>query len=381
MRIAIFSEVYWPMVSGVSLSLMRLTDQLHRRGHEVRVFSPTYALPEGMADRPEVHRSPSRPLFLDPKVQWASPDRDLIRRQVAAFAPDVVHIATEAVMGHAGLRTAKALGLPIVMSAHTHYELYAPSYGLGWAMPAIWSYLRWFYSQAARVLAPSAEYERFLNARGIRHTGVWSRGVDTALFCPSRRSPAWREALGIPGDAPVVAYIGRVALAKEIGILLDAWERLGVRRRDAHLVLVGEGLMLDEIRARALPNAHFLPFQHGTALATAYASADIFAFPSSTETFGNVLLEAMAAGTACLAVDAGGVREFAHGGNALLVTPRDAVAFADGLSRLLHDAALRARLAAEGRATALSRSWDRVLDLLLDDYAEAADRRRIAVAA
>jgi glycosyltransferase involved in cell wall biosynthesis len=381
MRIAIFSEVYWPMISGVACTLRRLADALEARGHAVRVYTATYDLPDGASDRPEVHRSPSRAFFLSPEVQWASPDRAAIVEDLRRFRPDVVHLATEAPMGRAGLRAAQALGVPIVASAHTDYERYAARYGVAWAVRPGWKVMRRFYRHAHVVLCPSRQYERHLHARGIRHTGIWSRGVDSAQFSPSHRSEAFRAALGCGPATPLVTYVGRIAPEKSVPVLLDAWARLGARRGDARLAFVGRGLLEDEIRRRALPGVSLLGMREGAALGEAYASADIFAFPSATETFGNVLLEAMASGLACVAAGTGGVLEFARdGANARLVAPHDPDALADALAALLASPAERGRLAAGALATARSRGWDAIYDGLLEDYdgAIAAGRLRLA---
>ena len=177
MRIAFFSEVYWPMVSGVANTLHGLATRLEAGGHAVRVYSATYPL-AGRPDGREVHRSVSRPFLLSPEVQWAFPDQGAIRADLARFAPDLVHLVTEFAMGNAGLQAARTLGVPMIASAHTDYERYAARYGVAWAVRPGWSYLRWFYRHAHRVLAPSRVYQRHLHARGIAHTGIWARGVE-----------------------------------------------------------------------------------------------------------------------------------------------------------------------------------------------------------
>ncbi|HEY9014607.1 MAG TPA: glycosyltransferase family 1 protein [Gemmatimonadales bacterium] len=382
MRIALFSEVYWPMVSGVGVTLLRLTRALQERGHEVRVYTATYALPEGEPDRPEVHRSPSIPLFLYPDVQWAFPRLRDVVEDVARFEPDVVHVATEFALGLAGLKTARQLRLPLIASAHTDYDKYAGRYGVDWALRLGWHYLRWFYGHAHRVLCPSRIYQEHLHSRGVTHTGIWSRGVDPLEFHPSFRSNEYRRALGLePGDL-LVTYIGRIAREKNLTHLLTAWEALASERGSAQLALVGRGPLEEEIRARALPGVHVLGLRHGAALAEAYASADLFVFPSATETFGNSLLEAMGSGLPCLAAGAAGVLEFAHHGrNAWLVQPNSGSALAQGLRRLMGDAGLRRRLAEGARETAAARSWDEVYDRLLNDYRQAIASRRIIQAA
>jgi len=381
-RIALFSEVYWPMVSGVGVTLLRLTRALEQRGHQVRVYSATYVLPDGQPDRPEVHRSPSVPLFLYPDVQWAFPRLREIVQDLERFDPDVVHVATEFALGLSGMKAARQLKLPVVASAHTDYDKYAARYGVEWALRVGWHYLRWFYGQAHRVLCPSVIYQQHLQKRGIAHTGIWSRGVDPKEFHPQFRSDAYRSRLGLGPDDLLVTYIGRIAREKNLPQLLKAWTMLQPERGSAALAFVGQGPLEDGIRRKNLPGVHVLGLLHDRELAEAYASADIFVFPSSTETFGNSLLEAMGSGLPCLAVGAGGVLEFARQGrNALLVGPNNAPALAQGLRRLLLEPSLRQQLAAGGLATAAERSWDEVYDRLLQDYQEAIDARSVVRAA
>jgi phosphatidylinositol alpha 1,6-mannosyltransferase len=381
-RIALFSEVYWPMVSGVGVTLLRLTRALQTRGHVVRVYSASYPLPKGKSDRPEVHRSPSIPLFLYPDVHWAFPRLRDVVEDVARFRPDLVHVATEFALGLAGLKAARQLDLPVVASAHTDYDKYAARYGVDWALRVGWHYLRWFYGQAYRVLCPSRIYEEHLHTRGVAHTGIWSRGVDPDEFHPQFRSDAYRRALGLGPRDLLVTYIGRIAREKNLGQLLEAWEALAPVRGSAQLALVGRGPLEDEIRRRQIPGVHLQGLLHDGDLAAAYASADLFAFPSATETFGNSLLEAMGSGLPCLAVSAAGVLEFArHGRNAWLVQPNSTEALVHGLRRLLEDYALRRHLAEGGLATARERSWDDVYNRLLQDYLEAIENRRLSQAA
>ncbi len=376
MRIALFSEVYWPMVSGVGVTLLRLTEALQNRGHSVRVYSATYPLPAGHPDRPEVHRSPSVPLFLYPDVQWAFPRLRDVVEDLARFRPDVVHVATEFSLGIAGLKSARQLGIPVVASAHTDYDQYAARYGVTWALRAGWHYLRWFYGQSHRVLCPSRIYEEHLHSHGITHTGVWSRGVDPAEFHPRFRSNAYRARIGVGTGDLLVTYIGRLAREKNLTLLLDAWDLLAPDRGSAQLALVGRGPLEEEIRRREIPGVHVPGLLLGSELASAYASADIFTFPSTTETFGNSLLEAMGSGLPSLVAAGGGVLEFArHGGNAWLVAPDSATAIADGLGRLLADRGLRRCLAQGALRTARERAWDAVYDQLIGDYQAAANEK------
>jgi glycosyltransferase involved in cell wall biosynthesis len=299
--------------------------------------------------------------------------RDVVD-DLSRFRPDVVHLATEFTVGVAGLKAARQLQLPIIASSHTDYEKYAARYSVEWALRVGWHYLRWFYGHAHLVLCPSRIYEAHLHHRGVTHTGLWSRGVDPAWFHPRFRSHSYRERLGLGPDDLLVTYIGRIAREKNLAQLLQAWEALAPARRSAKLALVGQGPLEEEIRRRDIPGVHVLGLMHDRELSEAYASADVFAFPSATETFGNSLLEAMGSGLPSLAASAGGVLEFArHGENAWLVEPNDASALADGLRRLLDDGALRQRLPHGALETAHERRWDKVYDQLLEDYRAAVE--------
>jgi len=381
MRIALFSDVYWPMVSGVGITLTRLADALEARGHAVRVYSAAYPMPAETVDRPEVHRSPCVPMPLYRDVQWAFPRQREIENDLAAFAPDLVHVATEVSMGLAGAKAARRLNVPMVASAHTDYQKYAEWYGVPWVLGAAWLYLRWFYGRAERVFCPSRVYQDFLRTKGIERTALWTRGVDPAQFHPSFRSEEFRRRLGLgPGDL-LVTYVGRVAREKDIGLLLDVWPEIADRHPRATLAVVGQGPLEASIRQRGLPRVHVTGLLQGRALSEAYASADVYTFPSPTETFGNSLLEALASGVPSIAADTGGVLEFArHGENAWLTRAGDRAALDAGLDRLLGDPALRNRLREGALRTAGERRWDLVYDRLVADYGEVLEnaRRRAA---
>lgn len=380
MRIALFSEVYWPMVSGVGVTLERMIGGLRARGHELRVYTASYPLPPGQPERSYVHRSPSVPFFLYPDVQWAFPNQREIVDDLAAFQPDVVHVATEFAMGLAGMKAARQLDIPLIASAHTDYGKYAARYGVRWVLGMGFLYARWLYGHAEKVLVPSRMFQETLAKQGVHHTGIWSRGVDPAHFHPRFRSDSYRAQFGVGKDDLLVSYIGRLAREKEIMRLVQAWESLRPVRGNAQLVLVGQGPLEERLRRKPVAGVHLTGLKSGDQLSEAYASADLFVFPSPTETFGNSLLEAMGSGLPSLAVSAGGVLEFATEQNALLVKPQDTGALTAGLKRLLLEPELRARLTAGALQTAAERDWGRINDQLLADYAQVASTRNASAA-
>ena len=222
------------MVSGVGVTLLRLTRALEERGHQVRVYSATYSLPKGQPDRPEVHRSPSVPLFLYPDVQWAFPRlRDMVD-DVARFRPDVVHVATEFALGAGRSQGRPATQAPPDCIGPHRLREVRGSLRCRVGRAAGWHYLRWFYGQAHRVLCPSRIYEEHLHSSGVTHTGLWSRGVDPTASIPAFGAKPIAGHSGVePGDL-LVTYIGRIAREKNLGLLLEAWEsaraRIGARR-------------------------------------------------------------------------------------------------------------------------------------------------------
>ena len=205
MRIALFSEVYWPMVSGVGVTLLRLTKALQHGATRSGCTPPAMRFPRASRTAPRCTARPACRFFLYPDVQWAFPRMRDIVEDLRAFQPDVVHVATEFALGLAGVKAARQLRLPVIASAHTDYDQYAARYGVDWAVRLGWHYLRWFYGQAYRVLCPSRIYRAApARSRGVMHTGIWSRGVDPLEFHPRFRSEAYRA--GSRRSAPTISW-------------------------------------------------------------------------------------------------------------------------------------------------------------------------------
>ena len=407
LRIALFTDTWTPQVNGVSRTLERLVDHLRREGHEVVVVSPRPrgkgegngiacssearrgGVASGAAPGPLLRASPPAtprptcpptahlsvpgvPLLLYPEllVTW-TPGRS-IRRKLEGFDPQVVHCATESVLGWWGRRWALRSGRPLVTSFHTNFPDYAAGYGLGFVRPLAWSLLRRFHAPAVRTLCPSEATRADLRDRGFHdRVEVWSRGVDAEAFAPAHRSSELREEMA-PGADTLLLYVGRLAPEKRLGLLMEAFVRLRAGERGVALVLVGDGPMRKEWEARREPNVHFAGYRAGAALAAAYASGDVFAFPSDTETFGNVVVEAMASGLPVVGVDRGGVRDIIRDGETgFLVPPGDAGAFSEALAALVCDSRMRSRMGSCARRDAESRNWPRILDGVIDHYRAA----------
>lgn len=371
MRLALFSETYPPQMNGVSRTLERLVAEVRARGGEVRVFT---------ADDPQaahvdhVERWASIPFWAYPQLRLAAPRVRAAVQALRDWRPTLVHVATEFGVGLGGRGAARRLALPLVSSYHTNFLAYAQFYNLGVFEQVGWNYFRWFHAAARRTFVPTVAMRDDLAARGFGHLDVWGRGVDGARFDPRHRSAEWRAAHGIGEGDTCVLYVGRIAKEKGLGHALDAMRRLHGRPEAATLrfVLVGDGPYEAELRAAAPPGTVFTGRLEGQALATAYASGDVFLFPSVTDTFGNVLLEAMASGLVVVAADAGNTREIAGEGRGVIVRPDDGAAIADALVALAADPGATRRLADTARAWALERTWPRIWDGLFAAYREVA---------
>ncbi len=367
LRLAIFTDTYPPHMNGVAAALGRLAHAVRERGGEVRVVTTTD--PRAPSTEADVRRWPSIPFWAYPQLRVSAPPPGYIARELAAWRPTLVHVATPFGIGLAARRAAQALGVPMVTSYHTSLSQYAAFYKLGKLSAPGWSFLRWFHNSGLRTYCPSDAIREELDANGFRNTRIWSRGVDMSRFNPSRRSAEMRTRFGAGPDTIVVAYIGRIAAEKGLGVAAAAMRRLE-GDPSIRFVVVGEGPYEKKLRALAPANTVFTGRLSGDALAEAYASADMFVFPSTTDTFGQVLLEAMASGLPVVAVDAGPTREVLGASAGILAPPGNDAALAAEILRLAGDSAERARLAVEATRVASARSWISVFDNLVRDYRE-----------
>ncbi|MBY0490755.1 MAG: glycosyltransferase family 1 protein [Gemmatimonadaceae bacterium] len=365
-RLAIFTETFRPQVNGVARTLDRLVQALEAHGGTARVF--TADDPAAVAE-PGVTRFPSRAFWAYPQLRLAWPSANATSSALADFKPTLVHLATEFGMGLAGRKAARALGVPIVSSYHTNFTAYAKHYRLGALSRPGWQYLRWFHAAAMGTFCPTQASVDDLQAHGFTRCAVWSRGVDSQRFSPRHRKPVWRARAGAWDDTLLVTYVGRLAAEKGLDVALDA-VRLAAEQRPAQIrmLVVGDGPGEADARAMAPDCVHFAGRLEGQPLQEAYAAGDVFLFPSTTDTFGNVMLEAMASGLPVLGADVGPTREVLAQGGGWLVPPGRAAAFAALLVRLIDDRALVQRAREEALVAAATRDWDAVWAKLFTAY-------------
>lgn len=373
LRLALVTETFPPEVNGVARTLGRWLDAFTARGHAVQVIRPRQQPEASRANRVLGLRIPFYPAL---RIGLASPLR--VRRALAAAQPDLVHVATEGPLGLAALFGAWQLGIPVATSFHTNFDYYAAHYGLTGLRPVVLGYLRWFHNRTALTLVPSQGTADRLNAAGFERVAVWSRGIDAEAFHPRWRDPDLRRTLGLGPDDCLALYVGRLAAEKNIEALFAAFAKVRERLEPTQharfrLALVGDGPLAAALRARNLENVVLPGAQVGADLARWYASADVFVFPSLSETYGNVVSEALASGVPAVAYDCPGVNEqVEHEQDGLLVPVGHDLAGA--LHRLQADGDLRQRLGKAARRTAEGRSWGPIFDELEERYYDILDR-------
>jgi glycosyltransferase involved in cell wall biosynthesis len=379
LRIAYVTETYPPEINGVANTVQRAVQWLAGRGHAVQLVRPRQ--PEdgdGEPLRSPTDCAPSElltpgmpiPMYRDLRMGFARPAR--LAQAWRRARPDLVHIATEGPLGWAALRAAHRLGIPASSDFRTNFHLYSAHYGLGMVQPAALAYLRWFHNRAQLTTVPTRALRALLDNAGFHNLVVVGRGVDTRLFSPARRSTPQRSIWGASPDDVVVLYAGRLAPEKNVGLVLDAYQAMHAAAKRTRLVLVGDGPQRAAL-ARRVPHAVFAGWQRGEDLARCYASADVFLFPSMTETFGNVVVEALASGLAVVAFDHGAAGEHMRDGvDGRLAQPGHGEQFVQRAVGVAVEAALRGRLQAGARRTAMTLSWDGIFGQLEQALIETA---------
>lgn len=376
MRIAYFTESLYPHVDGVSRTLARLFETLEREGVDFQVFSPFVPDPS-VPWSGRVRGVRYLPLVLNPGYRVSLPGGRSVREGLAAFRPDLVHLVSPTPMAAWAQRWARLAGVPHVSSFHTHFVSYFRYYGVRPLERFGWALLRRVYGRSQRVYAPSWSIIRELRDEGIENLELWSRGIDLSAFSPHFRDPAIRAAAGADDGTPLLLLVSRLVKEKDLADLVEVDAELRRRGLAFRLALVGNGPMREELEAR-LPEAYFAGHQSGEALARWYASADVFVFPSTTETLGNVVLEALASGLPAVVVDRGGPQDLVEPGvNGFIARANDIGDITDHVARLLMDPDLRASMGAAGVLSASERDWGTINRRLIRSYRDVLDHHAL----
>ncbi|GAB2549599.1 glycosyltransferase family 4 protein [Rhodanobacter koreensis] len=384
MRIGIVSETYPPEINGVALTVHSLAAGLAARGHSVDLIRPRQ--PQAHRDEPGIEvldvRGGALPRY--PGLRFGLPAGRVLRRHWSLRRPDAVYVATEGPLGWSAIRTAARLGIPISSGFHTRFDSYADHYGLGLLTSVVRGYLRRFHQRAAATLVPTDALAQELHAMGITNARLLRRAVDTKLFHPNRRDDALRDSWSVDAGTPVVLYVGRIAPEKNLELAVQAFRAIQQRIPRARYVWVGDGPARAALEA-AHPDFIFAGVQRGEALAKHVASADLFPFPSLSETFGNVILEALAAGLPVVAYAEGAAREhLIDGVNGYCIPSGDTSAFIDATTRLASNPGLIRHMGRAAHAGVAGLSPDAVIrdfEILLREMAEENQHEHIAAVA
>ncbi|MEO9130141.1 MAG: glycosyltransferase family 1 protein [Sphingomonas sp.] len=376
LRVALFSGNYNYTRDGANQTLNLLVGHLLSRGVTVRVYSPTSRRPAfppvgDLVSVPAIKLPGERAEYKLARGLPAS-----VRRDLEIFAPNLIHVSAPEILGHRAVTYARRKGLPVVASYHTRFETYPQYYGLGFLAPLMITLQKRFYNRVDEVLSPSQMMGEILREWGVTTPiSRWSRGVNHDRFNPDQRSLEWRRSLGIADDEVAVGFLGRLVKEKGLDVFAQAMHALDQRGVRHKTLVIGEGPARDWF-AQEIPDAVFAGFQEGDDLGRAVASMDVFFNPSVTETFGNVTLEAMAAGVPVVAARASGaVGLIDDGETGLIVDPRDIQGYADALQRFCEDDALRVAAGRAGHAKAAGYRWETINQAVLDTYLKVMARR------
>lgn len=363
--IALVTETFTPEINGVANTLERLVNGLRERGHQLQLVRPRQGNDLERRNDDQLVLTRGWPLPGYAGLQWGQSARHKLLSRWRKRRPDVLYIATEGPLGWSALSAAKRLNIPVVSGFHTNFQQYSGHYDAAMLTRLITNYLRWFHNRSRMTLAPSVSQKIELERRGFERVELLARGVDSQLFNPSKRSSVLRRQWGLSESDTAVIHVGRLAAEKNLNLLSETFNALQQQypQRNLKLILVGDGPQRAELQTK-LPEAIFCGVQRGEQLAAHYASGDLFVFPSLSETFGNVLLEALASGLGVVAYDqAAASQHIRHGYNGALAMPHDQQGFIESACWLLEAPESLRRVRLNGRQHAARQGWAAIVDL------------------
>lgn len=375
MKVAIFTGNYNHIRDGVSLTLNRLVGFLTDSGVDVLVFGPTIEKPE-IQHTGEFIAVPSISMPGRPEYRITSAFPKDAQKRLESFNPDIIHIATPDYLGFKALRWAIKKGTPVVSSYHTHFSSYLTYYKLSFIETLLWKYLAWFYGKCKHVYVPSQSMAQQLEEQNINsELKIWARGIESGRFSPSFRDLKWRAQLGVSDDELIITFVSRLVWEKNLKIFAEVVNKLQESYPKVKALIVGDGPAMEETK-ELMPQALFTGFLQGDELAKAYASSDIFFFPSVTETFGNVTLEAMASGLPSVVADATGSRSLVkHGESGFVIPVESSDKFYTFIEKLINDDELRLKMSSSAIEKAEEYSWTAVNNHLLSYYHEVLESK------
>ncbi|ALC91652.1 glycosyl transferase [Bacillus sp. FJAT-18017] len=373
MKIAIFTDTYHPDMNGVARTLKRLSDYLDGQNITCKIFAPK-SPSEYVADN--LHQFASLSLFLYPECRLAFPNLINVKTELERFSPDLIHVATPFNIGFCGAYFAKKMNIPLVGSYHTDFDQYLNYYNLEFLSNYLWKYMAWFHKPFQKLYVPSLETLNQLQQRGFSNLELWGRGVDCSLFHPNYNKLSGRMRYHA-GNKVIFSYAGRLAPEKDLNTLMTVATSLPEAIQEKiQWIIVGDGPEREELEAQAPRNMLFTGYLKGEKLAEVYSISDVFVFPSPTETFGNVVLEALASGTPVVCANSGGVKHLVKDGiSGFLCEPGNPESFKKALLTLMNNPALLRSMGQQGRNFALTQKWDTVLASLVWSYRDVIETR------
>jgi glycosyltransferase involved in cell wall biosynthesis len=367
LRVAMVSETYPPEVNGVARTVAIIAEGLRDRGNDIQLVRPRQSSGDRPLDEPGFGEflCAGVPIPGYSTLRFGLPSKSGLLQTWKRSRPAIVHIATEGPLGWSALSAARTLGIPVATDFHTNFHAYSSHYGFSWIARAVIGYLRSFHNRANCTMVPTDEMAQDLARAGFEKLRVVGRGVNSETFSPAKRDPALRRGWGASDETPVALCVSRFAPEKNFPLVLDAYRAMRAVRPDTRLILVGDGPMEQELKrelAGEMRGVLVAGRLVNGKLSAHYASADIFLFPSTTETFGNVTMEAMASGLGVVAYDYAAARQhIVHGRSGLLVPVNDRIGFIEQAAALARDLPRARLLGRHARVTAEPLDWDKVV--------------------